>query len=40
MDGKVEGDEKRTTRPADLVIRVLLSGAGLVVLLVLGQLLG
>lgn len=40
MDGNVDGDEKETTRPAALLIRVFLSMAGLVVILLLSQLAG
>ncbi len=40
MDGRVDGGKRETVRPAGLVARVLLSGVGLVVLLVLSYLAG
>lgn len=40
MDGNVDGDEKETTRPASLMIRMILTIAGLVAVLILGQLAG
>jgi hypothetical protein len=38
MEGNVEGDEKETTRPAGLFVRVVLSIAVLTVILLLSQL--